>query len=179
MNKTDAWALVEEKVPNQNLKNHMLAVGVILRALADRFGEDSDLWELAGIVHDIDLGETDDPAVHGKLGASWLRDMGVNETICQAVLAHADHAPCKSTLDTALCAADQISGLIIACALVKGRKLANVTPKTVTKRFKEKRFAAGANRDAIMKCLDLGLELPEFTTVALNAMQNIAPELGL
>jgi len=179
MDRAQAENLVKEKVPNQNLIKHMVAVAAIMESMAVRFNEPSDKWWLAGMLHDIDLGETDDPKIHGNLGAQWLEDLGFDDDICQAVRAHADHAPLETNIAKALYAVDQLSGLIIACALVKGKKLANVTTKTVQKRFKEKRFAAGASRENIMTCEDLGLELQEFIEISLTAMQNVADRLGL
>lgn len=179
MKRMEAVELIKSKVPNENLCRHMIAVGAIMRALASRFDCDPDLWELAGILHDIDLGTTDDPAIHGKLGAEWLADMKMPEELVNAVLSHAGHRPCQSSLDTVLFSGDQLSGLITACALVKGRKLENVTPKTIRKRFKEKRFAAGADREAIRQIESLGVSLEEFYETALSAMQTVSDELGL
>jgi putative nucleotidyltransferase with HDIG domain len=175
----EALQTIRSKVPNTNLVNHMIAVGAIMEKLAEHFAEPVDKWWLAGILHDIDLGETDDPAVHGILGAEWLSKMGLAEDICQAVKAHADHAPRETRLAKTLYAVDQLSGLIIACALVKGRKLQNVTPKIVMKRFKEKRFAAGANRENIMTCEEIGLTLQQFVEISLDAMQGISSDIGL
>ncbi len=179
MDKTEAMALIQEKVPNENLVKHMIAVGVIMEKLAAHLNASPEKWALAGILHDIDLGTTDDPAIHGNLGASWLEEMGLDADICHAVKAHAGHVPCRSMLDTALCAADQMSGLIIACALIKEKKLANVSVDTIRKRFKEKRFAAGADRQEIMKCKELGMELDEFSRIALEAMQTISDQMEL
>ncbi|MBN1551871.1 HDIG domain-containing protein [bacterium] len=179
MNYSQALDLVRKKVPQENLIRHMIAVSSIMKALAVRFHEPQEKWACAGLVHDIDLGETDDPAQHGKLGAAWLETLGFEKDICQAVKAHANHIPCASLMDKALYAADQISGLIVACALVKDRKLENVSTKTVLKRFKEKRFAAGANRESILTCQSFGLTLEDFTDIALNAMREVSKEIGL
>ncbi len=179
MQRDDAIRLIQAKVPNENLRRHMLAVGSVMKHLARTFKEPEEKWEYTGIVHDVDLGETSDPDLHGLLGASWLEQMGVAKDVVDAVKAHANHRPAESRLAISLCAADQITGLIIACALVYGKNLAAVTTESVLKRFKEKRFAAGANRDSIMLCEQVGLSLPEFTSVSLRAMQEIAGDLGL
>ncbi len=150
-----------------------------MRHFADRFNGDPDLWEITGILHDIDLGTTDDPSVHGNLGAEWLADMGMPEDVLYAVKAHAGHTPCRNPMDVVLLAGDQLSGLITACALVKGRKLANVTSNTVKKRFKEKRFAAGADRDSIRLCETVGIPMEDFIAGGLAAMQSVSEELGL
>ncbi len=179
MDRKEALTFIREKVPNENLIRHMIAVGAIMKKLAATFHEPPEKWELTGLVHDVDLGETSDPAQHGILGAAWLEALGFDPEICQAVRAHADHDVRETNLAKALYAADQLSGLIVACALVKGRKLSNVTPKTVRKRFKEKRFAAGADRASILTCKELGFELPEFIALSLTAMQEISSEIGL
>jgi len=179
IDRANAIKLIKVKVPNENLCRHMIAVGAIMKAAAVKFSADQDLWELTGILHDIDLGETDDPDLHGKLGAKWLREMEMPEDLVNAVLSHAGHRACQSSLDNILLAGDQLSGLITACALVKGRKLANVTPKTVRKRFKEKRFAAGADRDKIRLCENADISLDDFIELSLSAMDTIASELGL
>jgi len=179
MIRIDAINLIREKVPNENLCRHMIAVGAIMKQLSLRFEENPDFWELVGILHDIDLGTTDDPQQHGRMGVEWLRAMGMPEAMLTAILAHAGHVECQSTLDYLLLAGDQLSGLITACALVKGRKLSNVTVETVKKRFKELRFAAGADRESIKKCEKTGISTEDFMREGLVAMQSIAEELGL
>jgi len=179
MDRERALDIVKEKVSNPNLRKHMIAVAAVMAKLADYLGHSIEKWELAGIVHDIDLGETKDPKRHGKLGVKWLEEWGFDQETCDAVLAHAGHSTNSSQMANALIASDQISGLITACALVKGGKLANVSPEMVRKRFKEKRFAAGADRESILKCRMLDLELEEFITMALRAMQNVSVTLGL
>lgn len=179
MHRETAIQLIESKVPNENLRRHMLAVGNVMKHLARSFQEPEGKWEFTGIVHDVDLGETTDPALHGLLGASWLEKMGVDADVIDAVKAHANHRPAQTRLAIALCATDQMTGLIIACALVHGKKLASVTSESVLKRFKEKRFAAGANRESIMLCEQIGLSLPDFVSVAVMSMQEISQDLGL
>ncbi|MBN1295952.1 HDIG domain-containing protein [bacterium] len=179
MTRDEAITLIQNKVPNDNLCRHMIAVGAIMRHFASRFSADPELWEITGILHDIDLGTTDDPQLHGNLGAEWLGAMGMPPAMLQAVRAHAGHVPCESPLDTVLLAGDQLSGLITACALIKGRLLANVTADTVRKRFKEKRFAAGADREMIRLCETVGIPLDEFIAEGVTAMQRVAHDLGL
>jgi uncharacterized protein len=177
--RSEALELMKEKVTDTNLQRHMLAVGAVMARLAEHFKESSHRWEITGLLHDIDLGETDDPAIHGKLGASWLQQMGLDEDLCDAIRAHAGHCEPATVLAKALISADQLTGLIIACALVKERKLSNVTPQTILKRFKEKRFAAGADRASIMKCEEFGMDLSGFVAIGLSAMQDIAADLQL
>ena len=154
-----------------------------MRALAKRLGEDREEWGLTGLLHDIDVELTEgDMSSHGRLGADLAREMGVSEVMTHAILCHNQvlGVLMETKLDKALLCADPLTGLITAAALVRpDKKLAGVEAKSVGKRFKEKSFAAGANREQIAGCSELGLELDEFMGLGLKAMQGIAAELGL
>ncbi len=179
----EAMELVKGNVANKNLINHMLASEFIMRALAERFGEDPEKWGLAGLLHDIDYDSTyTDMMRHSKVGAEMLKEAGMADDICYAVLVHNDaHGePRKSMMDKALHAVDPLTGLIVAAALVMpGKKLASVTSEKVLNRFKEKAFARGANREQIKTCSDMGISLEEFVSIGLEAMQIRAAEIGL
>ncbi len=181
MTREEARALVEESLAEPNLRKHVFATEAVMRALARRLEGDEDAWGLAGLLHDIDYDETkDDPDRHAVVGAEKLRGLGVAENIVEAVLAHNDKAPRAKPIASALTCADPVTGFIIAVALVRpDKKLASVKLKSVTKRWKEKRFAAGASREGMAVCSELGLERDEFLALALEAMQAVAPELGL
>jgi len=183
MNRQEALESVRDNVENENLVKHMLATEAIMRALARRFGEDEEEWGLTGLLHDIDMDLTEgDMESHSRLGADLVREMGVSEVIAQAILRHNEtHGiPLETKLDKALFCADPLTGLIIAAALVRpDKKLSGVEAKSVRKRFKEKSFAAGANREQIALCRELGLELDEFLELGLKAMQEITSDLGL
>ncbi len=181
MNRTEAWDLVRTMVTNRNLLKHMLATEACLRGLARRLGADEEQWGLAGLLHDVDYDQTkDNTARHGLVGAEILRQKGVDEEIVHAVLAHVQEVPAETMLDQALLAADPVTGLIVAAALMHPtRKLASVDTEFIMRRFKEKKFAAGANREQIQTCTSLGLSLEEFMGVCLAAMQGVAAELGL
>jgi uncharacterized protein len=183
MNREEALAAVKANVKNENSVKHMLAAEAIMRALARKFGEDEEAWGLAGLLHDIDLELMNgDMKVHSKMGADMVRKLGVSEAIAQAILLHneAHGLPRETKMDKALFCADPVTGLITASALVRpDKKLGSVEAKSVRKRFKEKSFAAGANRENIAKCSELGMELDEFIELGLKAMQGIAGELGL
>jgi putative nucleotidyltransferase with HDIG domain len=174
---------VTERVTNENLRRHMLATEAIMRGLAVRLGEDPDVWGLAGLGHDLDDELTaDDFTRHGDVAAAVLRELGLPEEAAHAVAAHnpATGTVAETRLDIGLIAADQLSGLITAAALVRPDKdLAGVQVKSVRKRFREGAFARGVDREAIARCGELRLELDEFMAVGLEAMQSIAPELGL
>ena len=183
MNREEALESIEANVENKNLVKHMLATEAIMRALARRFGEDEKEWGLAGLLHDIDVELTDgDMSTHSKMGADLARELGATEAVAHAILCHneAHGVPCESRLDQALFCVDSLTGLVTAAALVRpDKKLAGVEIESVRKRFKEKSFAAGANREHIAKCSEIGLELDEFFELGLEAMKEIAVYLGL
>lgn len=183
MDREDVLDSVRANVENENLVKHMLATEAIMRALAKRLGEDEEEWGLTGLLHDIDVELTeDDMSTHSTLGADLARELGASEGMAHAVLCHneAHGVPRETNLDKALFCADPLTGLVIAGALVRpDKKLAGLEAKSVRKRFKEKSFAAGANREQIALCSELGLELDEFIELGLEAMKGIAPSLGL
>jgi putative nucleotidyltransferase with HDIG domain len=183
MNRQEALESVRANVENENLVRHMLATEAIMRALARRLGEDEEEWGLTGLLHDIDVELTHgDMATHSKLGADLVKEMGGSQVMARAILTHneAHGVPLETKLDKALFCADPLTGLITAAALVRpDKKLASVEAKSVKKRFKEKSFAAGASREQISQCSNLGIELDEFIELGLKAMQEIAAELGL
>lgn len=181
MNRQEAHDLVVEMVSEPNLRNHMLATEAVMRALALRFDQDPDYWGFAGLVHDLDYNETvDDFARHGYVTSEILREKGISEEILDAVVAHAGHRERVTLLDKALYCADPVTGLVTAAAMVRPeKKLEPVKLKSLKKRFKEKQFARGADRDQIRACEDLGMELEEFLELSLDAMKGIAEEIGL
>ena len=181
MTREQAFEVVKSKVKNDRLLKHMLATEAVMRAVAARLGENEDAWALAGLVHDVDYDETADaPERHGVIGAAYLRELGVAEDVLQAVESHAGHRNLESRMDKALYAADPLTGLIVASALMHpSKKIGAINAEFVLKRFKEKRFAAGANREQIKSCETLGLTLEEFIGLSLAAMQGVSQELGL
>ncbi len=183
MNRQEALDSVRANVSNENSIKHMLATEAIMRALARRFGEDEEEWGLTGLLHDVDMELTSgDMSSHSKLGADLAGEMGANEAMVHAILCHNEmhDIPRETLLDKALFCADPLTGLIVAAALVRpDKKLASVVAKSVRKRYKEKSFAAGASREQIARCSEIGLELDEFMELGLAAMQGIASDLGL
>lgn len=181
MKREEALSLIKSKVKNVNLIKHMLATEAVMEVLAKNLGEDENLWGLAGLLHDVDYDQTvDEPDRHGLLGAEWLGELGVDIRIIQAVKSHPGHIPPQSKMDWALYAVDPLTGLIVASALMHpSRRLRDMDKGFVLKRFKEKRFAAGANREQIKQCEKLGLSLNEFVDIALRAMREVADEIGL
>lgn len=183
MDRDDALASVEANVENKNLINHMLATEAIMKALAKRFGEDEDAWGLTGLLHDIDVELTEgDMQAHSSLGADIARELGASEEMAHAILCHneAHGIPPQTLLDKALYCADPLTGLIVAGALVRpDKELEGLTAESLMKRFGEKRFAAGANREQIAACREIGLELEEFIELGLEAVKGIAEGIGL
>ncbi len=183
LDRAPVLAEVEARVANENLRRHMLATEAIMRALAVRFDEDPDVWGLAGLGHDLDTEETGaDVTRHGLVAADALRGLGLPEDAAHAVAAHNPDTGVAAAgrFDVALLAADQLSGLITAAALIRPDKdLAGVKLKSVRKRYREGAFARGVDRTAIARCEEIGLELDEFFGIGLEAMQGVAPDLGL
>lgn len=183
MNRKEALDSVKDNVENKNLVKHMLATEAIMRALAKHFGEDEEEWGLTGLLHDIDVELTEgDMNSHSKLGADLARELGASEAMAHAILSHNERhgVSCETKLDKALFCADPLTGLIIAATLVRpDKKLAALEASSVKKKFKEKSFAAGANREQIALCSEIGLELDEFIELGLAAMKGIAADLGL
>ncbi len=183
MTREEALDLVKKKVKQKNLIKHCLAVEAVMRRLAREFGEDEEKWGLTGLLHDIDYGETmDNPEKHSMLGADYLEEMGMPQDMVQAVRVHneAHGLARESNLDKALYAADPLTGLIVAGALIHPeKKLAPLDTEFLLNRFQEKSFARGANREQISSCSELGLTLEEFIGMGLEAMQDIDKDLGL
>lgn len=181
--RTAVLAEVESRVANENLRRHMLATESIMRALAVRLDEDPEVWGLVGLGHDLDVEETEsDFTRHGAVAAEALAALGLPEAATRAVAAHNPDTGVVAIerLDVALIAADQLSGLLTAAALVRPDKgLAGVKVKSVRKRYREGAFARGVDRESIARCEELGLELDEFFSLGLDAMQGVASELGL
>lgn len=183
MNRTEALALVREYVKNENLVRHMLAVEVAMRWYAAKYNQDVETWGLAGLLHDFDWEIHPSLEKHPQAGAPILRDHGVNEEIIRAVLSHADHTgvPRQTMMEKALFACDEITGLITAVALVRpSRSLHDLTSKSVKKKWKDRAFAAGANREEIEQAAsEFGVSLWEHVDQVILAMRTIAQELDL
>lgn len=179
-----ALALLNQHLENPNMLKHCLASEAVMRRLAKHFGEDEELWGLAGLLHDLDAEATaEDLSIHTHQTVEVLRKEGVAEEIIEAIRMHneAAHSDKRSQrFHHALAAGETITGLITATALVyPDKKLSSVKPKSVRKRIKEKAFAAGANRDIIKECELIDLPIADFCDLCLEAMQGISDDLGL
>ncbi len=179
----DAWELVCRYTKSENLRKHMLAVEAAMRAYARRFGEDEELWGIVGLLHDFDYEQHPTLPDHPLKGAEILRAEGWPEEVITAILSHAEGTgvPRTTRLHHALYAVDELTGLITAVALVRPSKdIRDVTLKSIKKKWKDRRFAAGVKREEIEAgARDLGIPLDEHIAFVLQAMQAHAEELGL
>jgi putative nucleotidyltransferase with HDIG domain len=179
----EALEIVREHVKNEGLVRHMLSVETAMRHYAHLLGEDVETWGLAGLLHDFDWEIHPSLEQHPQDGAAILRERGVPEEIVQAVLSHANHSgvPRETKMQKALYACDEICGLITAVTLVRpSRAIGDVTVKSIKNKWKDKAFAAGANRTEIEDgAKEFGVELWEHAGNVLAAMQGNSEELGL
>jgi len=183
LGREDALKLLRENVRNEKMILHMIAVGAIMRELARYLGEDEDLWELVGLLHDIDYERTkDDPSRHGLVAEEILGSL-VSDDVLRAIKSHNYEntgVEPRTRMEKALIASDAVSGLIIACALVMpSKKLEEVKVKTVKKKFKQKDFARNVSRERILFCEQIGIPREKFFELALNALKGVSDELGL
>lgn len=184
MDRDKALELLNKYIKNERMKNHCYASEAVMRALAERLGRDVDQWGIAGLLHDIDVEITDaDPKRHALEAIPILKEAGMDDESIEAIKLHNEAATGierSKEFHHALAAGETITGLIVATTLVyPDKKLASVKPKSVTKRMKQKAFAASVSRENIMECEKIGIPLNEFAELAVNAMRGISDELGL
>ncbi len=183
MKRTDAVAILDQYIKKESLYKHMLAVEAAMRFYARKFGKDVELWGNVGLLHDFDYEIHPDLTTHPQDGAPILREAGVPEEVVLAVLSHANHSgiPLDSLLRKALYACDEITGLITAVVLVRpSRSILDLNVSSVKKKWKDLRFAAGADRQEITEgAQELGIELWEHTGNVIEAMRQAARELDL
>lgn len=196
LTRDQALELLHSHMKNENLRRHCYSVEVVMKALAKHFSTkggsasgrqtDEEKWGIVGLLHDGDYEECkNNPSKHTLLMAEWLKEMGeTDKELLSAILSHnfshtGQNAP-QNNLEWSLYCCDELTGLIVAVALVKGKLLNNVSVESILKKFPEKNFAAGVDREQIGKCEEkLGIKLPDFISIALTAMQSISKELGL
>lgn len=183
MDRNRALEELKLRIENKNTIKHSLAVEAIMRKLAIQFNEHESLWGITGLVHDIDYERVQgDMAQHGKMGADILEALNFDNTVVYAVRAHnpENNITRRRKIDKALYCADPISGLIIACALiVPSKKLKDIDEEFVLKKYHQKGFARGANREQIATCTEIDLTLEEFIKISLEALKEISDELEL
>lgn len=184
ISREEALALMEQYLDAENMRKHCLASEAIMRALAPRFGADPEMWGLAGLLHDLDYNETREKMnQHALLTEKTLLERGVNREIIEAIKSHnAENLGLTRSepIHFALTAAETITGMVVAAALVNPeKKVAAVKTSSIKKRMKAKEFARSVNRDHIRLCERIGISLDDFIAVSLQAMSGISGELGL
>ena len=181
--KKEAEEILEEWVSNENLKKHAWAVEATMEAYAQRFGEDPEKWGVVGILHDFDYEKYPDLKDHPFKGAEYLKEKGYDQELIEAILAHAEHTGVErdTNLKKAIFAVDELTGLIVAVALMRpSKKLADTSVESVMKKWKDKAFARGVNRKLIEEgAKELQIPLEEHIELVLKAMQGISDKLGL
>ncbi len=183
MNHDEAVALVKENIKKDVLFKHIIAVEAIMKGLAEHLGKDIGKWGLVGLLHDLDFEKcSEDYKDHGLIAADLLQGK-VDEEIIHAIKSHNfanTGVQPESDMDKALIAADAVSGLIVAAALMQpSKKLADVTAESIAKKFKKKDFARNCNRENMLYCEQIGIDKNKFFEISLRALQGIADELGL
>jgi len=183
ISRENAYKLLNQHIQNANMIKHSVASEAVLRAIAVKMDQNPDEWGLAGLLHDIDVEITNaDPYKHGPYAAGLLDGLLSTEAI-DAIVMHNEIATGKertTVFQHALAAGETITGLIMATAMVyPDKKLASVKTKSITKRMKEKAFAASVNRETILECELIGIPINDFAEMALEAMQEISDELGM
>jgi putative nucleotidyltransferase with HDIG domain len=183
MNREQAWELLNEYTTKDGLIKHALAVEAAMRAYAKRYGEDETAWGIVGLLHDFDYKRYPSLDDHPMKGVEILRSKGLPQEWITAVAGHARHTGVKreSLMAKALFAADELTGFIVAVALVRpSRKIADVKVSSVKKKMKDKAFAANVSREDIAQgAQELGVDLDEHIGFVVEAMQGIADRLGL
>ncbi|MGE5383665.1 MAG: HDIG domain-containing metalloprotein [Omnitrophica WOR_2 bacterium] len=184
LQRNEAVTLLHSYIKNERMIAHSLASEAVMRALASYLGKNEDQWAQAGLLHDLDVEITNaDAHTHALETARILTELGIDEEVVDAIRMHNEEATGldrTTVFQHALAAGETITGLITATAMVyPDKKVASVKPKSVTKRMKEKAFAASVKRESIMECELIGIPLDKFAEIALIAMTGIADDLGL
>lgn len=191
MTRDNAIKILDDLGNSSNMVKHALACGFVMRDLCKKFSKgnynhseplDEDDWEIVGLLHDADYEKTDKSLDdHTEETTKILKEKSADVRIIDAIRGHCDKAPRKTLMAKAIYACDELTGLIVAAALVQpDKKLKSVTVESVLKKFKDKSFAAGANRDQIKTCeTDMNIPLEEFVAIVLKSMQEHSSELGL
>ncbi len=181
MNREEAWNLMCEWTGSDSLRKHMLAVEAAMRAYARRFGEDEEKWGITGLLHDMDYEKHPTPAEHPMVGVRELEKRGYPEDVLHAIKGHADYldVPRDTPMSKTLYAVDELSGFIVAVALMRPEGLENMKAKSVRKKMKQNSFAAAVNREDIVRgAEELGVDLNEHIEFVAAALRERAEALG-
>lgn len=190
MSREDAWKLIEEHNTHKAHLNHFLESEAVMRAIAKKLGRNVEYWGMLGLLHDLDWGKTKEtPELHCTLTGKMLEDAGFSIFFVETVLSHAYSSECgteemkqkkRSTeIQYALAAGETVTGLVHASALMREDKIASLGVKSLKKKFKNKKFAAGVDRSVIQECEKIGFSLDEFLALALEAIREIAADVEL
>jgi len=182
VNREESWELLREWTESDSLLKHMLAVEAAMRAYARKFGEDEERWGITGLLHDMDYEKHPTPAEHPTVGVAELERRGYPEDVRRAILSHADYldVPRETPMEKTLYAVDELSGFVVACALVRPERLEGLKAKSVRKKMKQKSFAASVNREDITSgAEELGVDLNEHIDFVVAALRERADALGL
>jgi len=178
----DAWNLLCQYTKTESLRKHALAVEAVMRAYARRLGEQEDQWGIVGMLHDFDYEMYPNPPDHPVKGSEILKEQGYSEEIRRAILGHANYTgvPRDSLLARALYACDELTGFIVACALVRPNGIWDLESKSVKKKLKDKAFARTVNRDEVYEgAEELAVDLGEHIDFIIASIREVAPEVGL
>ena len=182
MNREESWELLREWTESDSLRKHMLAVEAAMRAYAREFGEDEEKWGITGLLHDMDYEKHPTPDEHPMVGIGELEKRGYPEDVLHAIKAHADYldVPRDTLMAKTLYAVDELSGFVVACALVRPEGLEGLRAKSVRKKMKQKSFAAAVNREDIARgAEELGVDLNEHIEFVAGALRERSDVLGL
>jgi putative nucleotidyltransferase with HDIG domain len=181
LNREESYGLMREWTQSDSLRKHMLAVEAAMRAYARRFGEDEEKWGITGLLHDMDYEKHPTPAEHPMVGVRELERLGYPEDVLHAIKGHADYldVPRDTLMSKTLYAVDELSGFIVAVALMRPEGLAGLKAKSVRKKMKQKSFAAAVNREDIVRgAEELGVDLNEHIEFVARALEESADALG-
>jgi putative nucleotidyltransferase with HDIG domain len=182
MNREESWKLLCEWIENDSLRKHMLAVEAAMRAYAKKFGEDEKKWGITGLLHDMDYEKYPTPDEHPIVGVRELERRGYPEDVLHAIKAHADYLDVSrdTLMAKTLYAVDELSGFVVACALVRPEGLEGLSARSVRKKMKQKSFAATVNREDIVRgAEELGVDLNEHIEFVAGALRERSDVLGL
>ena len=182
MNQETARQLVRKYAEKDITVRHLISVEGVMRALARHFGEDEDRWGFAGLFHDLDYDQTEkDFERHGYQTVEWLKEEGFDdEAVLNAILGHVHERYQTDLMSKAIVHADGVSGLLVACALVRPNKTDGMKVSSVKKKLKEKSFAPGVERDKIWGVEEsIGVPMDEFIAISITGLQEVAPDMDL
>jgi putative nucleotidyltransferase with HDIG domain len=188
MNRAEALALMQQHTASPSLRQHMLAVEAAMRAYAPKYAGDPDTWAIVGLLHDFDYERYPNDAhsateEHPSWGVRLLREKGMPEEMCRAILGHATYTgvPRDTPMARTLFAVDELCGFLVACALVRpSRSFADLEVSSVKKKLKDKAFARGVNRDEVRQgAEELGVLLDEHIAFVIQALRPVEGALGL